>query len=109
MGLGKGLSTSGTWLSHLVDFNLIPPRGFETTRKGWAATITTSTREEFFKTARVADPRTYVTMYEKLEYYADSHFKPPVAPFVNKFTDFVRIPQEMHDWTETKLIKVRDL
>ena len=57
----------------------------------------------------MADPRTYVTMYERLEYYADSKFKTPVAPFVNKFTDFVRIPQEMRDWTETELNKARDL
>jgi Geminivirus rep protein central domain len=48
-------------------------------------------------------------MYERLEYYADSKFKTPVAPFVNKFTDFVRIPQEMRDWTETELNKARDL
>ena len=109
MVLGKGPSTLGAWLSYLFDFLLTTPRGFETTREGWAAAIAASTREEFFETARVADPRTYITMYEKLKYYTNSHFKPPVAPFVNKFTDFVRIPQDMRDWTETELIKVCDL
>ena len=75
-------------------------------KEGWAAAIATTTREEFFQTAREADPRSYVVMFDKLEYYADKHFTPPVPPFTPDFTEFVRVPEEMRNWVETEFHKV---
>jgi hypothetical protein len=75
-------------------------------KEGWAAAITATSREDFFATAKEADPRSYVVMYDKLEYYADKHFTPPVEPFSPSFTDFVRVPEEMRLWVQTELEKV---
>ena len=75
-------------------------------KEGWAAAIATTSREEFFQTAREADPRSYVVMFDKLEYYADKHFTPPVPPFTLDFTEFVRVPEEMWNWVETEFHKV---
>ena len=45
-------------------------------------------------------------MHDKLEYYANKYFTPPVPPFVPTFTEFVRVPHEMRDWVETQLHEV---
>ena len=71
---------------------------FSSSKEGWAHAINAASREEFFATAREADPRTFVTMYKKLEYYADKHFTPPVIPWTPTFTEFVRVPEEMRNW-----------
>ena len=78
-------------------------------KEGWAAAITATSREDFFATAKEADPHCYVVMYDKLEYYADKHFTPPVEPFSPTFTDFVRVPEEMRLWVQTELEKVSPL
>ena len=75
-------------------------------KEGWTAAIGATSREDFFATAREADPRSYVIMYEKLEYYADKHFTPPVVPFTPEHTEFVRVPEEMRSWVEEELPKV---
>jgi len=79
---------------------------FTSMKEGWTAAIGTTSREEFFATAREADPRSYVCMYEKLEYYADKHYTPPVAPFTPEHTEFVCVPQEMRNWVVEELPKV---
>ena len=79
---------------------------FESSKQGWACAVQASTREEFFETAKVADPKAYVTCYEKLEYYADKKFKKQVPEFQPKFTEFVRVPQEMRDWVDNEFNKV---
>jgi len=76
-------------------------------KEGWTAAIGATSREEFFATAREADPRSYVCMYKKLEYYADKHYTPPVAPFTPEHTEFVRVPEEMRKWVVEELPKVR--
>jgi len=75
-------------------------------KEGWAAAIATTSREEFFETARAADPHSYVVMFDKLEYYVDKHFTPPVPPFTPDFTKFVRVPEEMRSWVAEELPKV---
>ena len=75
-------------------------------KEGWSAAIAAPSREEFFATAKEADPRSYVVMYDKLEYFADKHFTPPVEPFVPTFTDFVRVPEEMRLWVQEEMNKV---
>ena len=75
-------------------------------KEGWAAAITATSREDFFATAKEADPRSYVVMYDKLEYYADKHFTPLVEAFSPTFTNFVRVPEEMQLWVQTELDKV---
>jgi len=77
-------------------------------KEGWTAAIGTTSREEFFATAREADPRSYVYMYEKLEYYADKHYTLPVLPFTPEYTEFVRVPEEMRKWVVEELPKVRN-
>ena len=49
---------------------------FSSMKEGWAAAIATTSREEFFETARAADPHSYVVMFDMLEYYADSILLP---------------------------------
>ena len=78
-------------------------------KEGWTAAIGATSREDFFATAREADPCSYVIMYEKLEYYADKHFTPPVVPFTLEHTEFVRVPEEMRSWVEEELPKVSKL
>jgi len=70
------------------------------------AAIATTSREEFFETARAAGPHSYVVMFDKLEYYADKHFTPLVPPFTLDFTEFVWVPEEMWNWVADELPKV---
>ena len=77
-------------------------------KEGWTATISATSREEFFVTAREADPRSYVCMYEKLEYYADKHYTLLVLPFTPEHTEFVCVPEEMWKWVVEELPKVCD-
>jgi len=77
-------------------------------KEGWTAAIGATSREDFFATAREADSRLYVIMYEKLEYYADKHFVPPVLPFTPEHTEFVWVPEEMWNWVAQELPKVCD-
>ena len=79
---------------------------FSSMKEGWAAAIATTSREEFFETARAADPHSYVVMFDKLEYYVDKHFTPPVPPFTPDFTKFVWVPEEMRSWVAEELPKV---
>jgi hypothetical protein len=65
-----------------------------------------SSREEFFNIVHAADPRSYVIMHEKLEYFTNKKYAPPIPPFTPKFQEFLRVPQEMKDWVTTELIKV---
>jgi len=102
----------GHWVRHTLltlIFSLIIPllySDFSSMKEGWAAAIATTSREDFFATAREADPRSYVVMFDKLEYYADKHFTPPVLPFTAEFTEFVRVPEEMRNWVANELPKV---
>ena len=75
-------------------------------KEGWSAAISATSRDDFFSTAREADPRSYVLMFEKLEYYADKHYTPPAEPFTPEFTEFVRVPEEMRNWVAEELPKV---
>lgn len=75
-------------------------------KEGWATAIGATSREDFFSIAREVDPKSYVIMYEKLEYYADKHFTPPIAPFVPTFTQFVRVPEELRLWASEEMHKV---
>ena len=81
---------------------------FTSMKEGWTAAIGTTSREEFFATAREADPRSYVCMYKKLEYYADKHYTPPVLPFTPEHTEFVYMPEDMQNWVAQELPKVCD-
>ena len=75
-------------------------------KEGWTAAIGATSREEFFVTAREADPRLYICMYEKLEYYVDKHYTPPVLPFTLEHTEFIWVPEEMRKWVVEELPKV---
>jgi len=77
-------------------------------KEGWTAAIGAASREEFFATARKADPHSYVCIYEKLEYYADKHYTPPVLSFMPEHTEFVWVPEEMRNWVVEQLPKVCD-
>ena len=108
-GLGRGQRPLGVWfiLHLLLCSNLcFFYSEFSSMREGWAAAIATTSREEFFQTAKEADPHSYVVMFDKLEYYADKHFTPPVPPFTPDFTKFMSVPAEMRNWVEDKLPKV---
>jgi hypothetical protein len=84
-------------------------RAFKNSKEGWGMATAASSREEFFDIVRAADPRSYVIMHEKLEYFANKKYAPPIPPYTPKFQEFVRVPQEMKDWVTTELIKVRDI
>jgi hypothetical protein len=79
---------------------------FSSIKEGWSAAIAATSREDFFSTAKEADPCSYMVMYDKLEYFADKHFTPPVKPFVPIFTDFVRVPEQMRLWVQQEMHKV---
>jgi Geminivirus rep protein central domain len=81
-------------------------RTYESSKEGLVEALDAPTREEFFSCIKAADPKVYITMYEKLEYYADKFYTPPVPEFTPKFTEFVRVPQEMREWVETEFHKV---
>ena len=72
-----------------------------------AAAIEAPSRAEFFSCVRAADPRVYITQYDKLEYYADKMYAPQVPEFVPKFVDFMRVPEAIREWSTTELFKVR--
>jgi hypothetical protein len=82
---------------------------FSSIKEGWSTEIAATSREDFFSTAKEADPHSYMMMYDKLEYFADKHFTPPVEPFVPTFTDFVRVPEDMHLWVQEEMHKVYDV
>jgi hypothetical protein len=75
-------------------------------KEGWSAAIAATSREDFFSTVKEVDPRSYVIMYNKLEYFVDKHFTPPVEPFAPTFTDFVRVPEDMRLWVQEEMHKV---
>jgi len=112
LGHGRVLRLLGAWcpFSLINISNLIVwiDSDFTSMKEGWTAAIGATSREEFFATAREADPRSYVCMYEKLEYYADKHYTPPVLPFTPEHTEFVRVPEEMRNWVANELPKVRN-
>jgi len=109
-GCRRALRLLGAWLSIslIVITNLIIwiDSDFSSMKEGWTAAIGATSREEFFATAREADPRSYVCMYEKLEYYADKHYTPPVLPFMPEHTEFVWVPEEMRNCVANELPKV---
>ncbi|KAH9952327.1 hypothetical protein BGW80DRAFT_1196763 [Lactifluus volemus] len=69
------------------------------------AALEAPTKEDFFSCVRAADPKVYITCYDKLEYYSEKHYAPPIPVFTPKFTEFVRVPQEMQDWLRTEFTK----
>jgi Geminivirus rep protein central domain len=92
-----------------IDFNYpqcIHFRQFESSKEGLRAALDAPTKEDFFACVRATDPKVYITMYEKLEYYSRVHYTPPRPAFTPKFQDFVRVPQVMQDWVRTEFIKV---
>jgi hypothetical protein len=62
-----------------------------------------TSREEFFGAVKKADPKNFVLMHEKLEYFADKHYTKPVEEYTPSHTDFRSVPQQMKDWVVQQL------
>ncbi|KAI0278674.1 hypothetical protein BC826DRAFT_882638, partial [Russula brevipes] len=74
-------------------------------KEAYAAAASAHTRDEFFQLIKHADPKNYITQFERLEYYADKHFAPPKKEYTPPEQDFIRIPDEMKMWVEHELPK----
>ena len=78
---------------------------FKNAKEAWHLVAQAETREEYFDLAKRGDPKSYVLFHDKLEYYADKKFAPKVPVFSPRYTEFVRVPQEMRTWAEVEFVR----
>lgn len=71
----------------------------------WSKIVEDSaTAEEFMKNVRMHDPKNYVLNYERLEYYTNKHYIPPVVPYVADPNEEFLLPADLSNWLATEFV-----
>nr|QTT61668.1 replication-associated protein [Becurtovirus sp.] len=58
------------------------------------------TKEEFFTNIRESCPSDFVLRWPSILAFANYHFRPIVQPYVPRWTEFNRLPNEIKEWAE---------
>jgi hypothetical protein len=72
---------------------------------GYAEALSAETKEDFMAVIKKTDPKSFIVFHDKLEYYVEKWYKPPVPQYEPEDRDFLRVPIEMRDWVVEEMVK----
>lgn len=89
------------------DYRSNRPEG-EEARNKWTELLECQDAETFWETAKRKCPADFILRHDKLEYFADKHFKRTISEYISPYTDFVVTP-EIQKWLTEEFPKVIEL
>ena len=74
----------------------------------WAKMLQESTsKDEFLVIVENEQPYIWATQLRNLEYATESKWPSPISHFTPKWTQFLRVPEELHQWAMENVLIVR--